>query len=337
MFEVRIGILGLGNIGRTHAEAIGALGDVNVRVTAYSGTGSVDGLNLALARRISPQELVSADDVDLIVIASPSELHASQAIAAMRAGKGVVIEKPLATTVIAARDVVATWRGTGVFGAMISQRRLESQHLKIKELLDAGELGRPLLGEVAVHWWREPTYYRAAPWRAQAPAGGVLMNQALHNVDLLTWFLGPAAEVCGLTANQHHQIEAEDTAAATVRFHSGALGVIVASTATPPGRPARLLLHTTTGFVEMDHADITHWSFPGVDAPEKTESIASGDSNPAAIGLSGHLAQWRDIVDAYRQDRQPAITIADGLPAVALIDAVYRSNHEGTKIILEQP
>lgn len=337
MAKTRIGIVGLGSIGRTHAQAIEALGDIDVGVTAYSGSGSVDDLDLASARRTSAEELVSADDVDLIVIATPSELHADQAIAAMRSGKGVVIEKPLATTAIAARDVVSAWRDTGVFGAVISQRRLESQHIKIKALLDAGELGRPLLGEVALHWWREPTYYTAALWRAQAPAGGVLMNQALHNVDLLTWLLGPAAEVCGFTANQHHQIEAEDTAAATVRFHSGALGVIVASTATPPGRPARLLLHTTTGFVEMDHADIINWSFPGVDPPEKPEPIASGDSDPAAIGFAGHLAQWRDIVSSYREDRQPAITIADGLPAVELIDAVHRSNREGIRIILEQP
>lgn len=336
MADIRVGILGLGSIGRTHAQAIAALDDPGVRVTAYSGSGAGADLDLGAARRLDPPDLVTDDDVDLVVIATPSDLHAEQTITAMRAGKGIVVEKPLATTAPAAREVVDTWRQTGVFGATISQRRLESQHLRIKELLDAGELGRPILGEVAVYWWREPAYYTAAPWRAQAPGGGVLMNQALHNVDLLTWFLGPAAEVTGVTGNQAHQIDAEDTATAAVRFHSGAMGVVVASTATPPGRPARLALHTTTGFAEIDHADVVGWSFPGVEPPPPA-AVASGSSDPAAIGFAGHLAQWRDIVDAYRAGRQPTITIADGLPAVELIDAVYRSSREGTTIRLEHP
>lgn len=332
--EIRVGLLGLGNIGRTHAQAIEALGDPRVRLTAYTG-GKADQPGLEDARSVTADQLLTSDDVDLVVIATPSELHAEQTVAAMRAGKGVVVEKPLATTLVDAQSVVETWRSTGAFGATISQRRLERQHVRLKELLDGGALGRPLIGEVLVHWWRDPGYYQAAEWRTKAPGGGVLMNQALHSVDLLTWLLGPATEVSGLTANLHHDIEAEDTATATVRFRNGAFGSIVASTATPPGRPARLTLQTTTGYVEIDHADITAWEFPGVDPPEP-EDVASGFNDPAAIGFAGHLAQWQDIVEAYRTGRQPAITIADGLAAVELIDAVHRSNSTGTSVRVNQ-
>lgn len=335
---VRVGIVGLGSIGATHAACLAELRG-EARLVAYSSQTMVDASVVPIgdARRVSPEELLTASDVDLVVIAGPSNLHGEHTLAALRGGKGVIVEKPLATTAAAAREVVATWRDAGVVGSVMAQRRLEAQHLELKRLLDGGELGRPLLAQVDVCWWRPPEYYSQAPWRTQPPGGGVLMNQALHSVDLLVWLLGPAAEVAAINGNLAHDLVCEDSSVAAVRFRSGALGSIVATTATPPGSPATLRLFTDRGAVELDHAVITRWDMPGVPRPEATEHIVSGAADPAAIGIAGHLAQWRDVLAAMREGRQPAISLADGLDVVELIDAIYVADATGTRQRVGEP
>lgn len=329
---VRVGIVGLGSIGATHAACLAELGD-EAQLVAYSSQRIVPPEVLASgnARRMEPEAVLAASDVDLVVISGPSNLHGVHALAALQAGKHVVVEKPMATTAAAARDVVAAWREAGVVGSVIVQRRLESQHVELKRLLDAGALGRPLLAQVDVCWWRPPEYYNQAPWRTQPPGGGVLMNQALHSVDLLVWLLGPASEVAAINGNLSHDLACEDSSVAAVRFRSGALGSIVATTATPPGSPAKLRLFTDRGTIELDHAAITRWDVPDVPQPEATEQIASGAGNPAAIGIAGHLTQWRDVLAAVRTGRQPAISLADGLDVVELIDAIYAADTTGVR------
>lgn len=322
----RVGILGLGAIGETHARVISTLPHLELVAYSCGEARAAEAARQFPGRRESPEELLSDPDIDLIVIATPSNQHGKQALAAFTHGKGIVVEKPLATTAAEAEEVVAAWRASGLFGSVIAQRRFEPQHVAIKRLLDMGELGRPLLGEVSVLWWRSPEYYQDAPWRSEPPGGGVLMNQALHSVDLLTWFLGDAAEVAAIDGNLIHNMGAEDSSIAAVRFASGALGSIIASTATRPGSPARLSIHTDRGSFGLDHAAITHWDFPGVDQPGTVALTASGAGDPSAIGEAGHRQQWQDIVDAIESGRDPAITLADGLPAVLLIDAIYRSD-----------
>ncbi|MDR0416669.1 MAG: Gfo/Idh/MocA family oxidoreductase [Propionibacteriaceae bacterium] len=327
---VRVGILGLGSIGQTHARCVAALWPA-FELTAYSSDDEVDPAVAGGAVRVSADELLQGD-VDLVVVTTPSDLHGAHTVAAVRHGKAVVVEKPIATTAAAARQAVAAWRQAGVFGSAIAQRRLEPHHQAIKALLDAGRLGRPLLAEVSVCWWRTPDYYAQAPWRAQPPGGGVLMNQALHSVDLLTWLAGPAAAAAAFTGHAVHPIAAEDTAVAAVRMASGAFATITASTATAPGRPATLRLHTDRGSFTLDHAAISEWDFPDVERPAAAADVVSGAGDPAAIGDAGHLAQWRDIAAAWQAGRPPAITLADGLPAVELIDAVYRSSATGAVV-----
>jgi len=328
----RVGILGLGSIGETHARVVTALSP-RLELVAYS-CGDDRAAELAgrvPGRRESPEELLADPDVDLVVITTPSNQHGEQALAALAHGKGIVVEKPLATTAARAEEVVAAWRASGLFGAVIAQRRFEPQHVAIKRLLDAGELGRPLVGEISVLWWRTPDYYRAASWRREPPGGGVLMNQALHSVDLLTWFLGEATEVAAIDGNLVHDMGAEDTSIAAVRFASGALGSIIASTATRPGMPARLGVHTDRGSFELDHAAITRWDFPGVGRPDAGTPTVSGAGDPSAIGDAGHRQQWLDIADALETGSEPGLTLADGLPAVRLIDAIYRSDATGRR------
>ncbi len=331
-----VGILGLGGIGATHARVIASLAPA-LHLVAYSSEGSVDPAVVGRARHVTPPELVADPAVDLVVITGPSNLHADHADQAIAAGKAVVVEKPLATTAAEAHRLVDRWRASGSFGSVIAQRRLEPQHRAIKDLLDSGALGQPLVAEVSVLWWRTPAYYGSAPWRTEAPGGGVLMNQALHQLDLLVWLLGPAAEVSAMTANLVHDMAPEDTAMAVVRLASGALATIGASTATRPGSPARIRVRTERGAFALDHATITEWDYEHVARPEPADVVGDGAGDPTAIGDAGHRAQWLDIADALASGRAPAIPLDEGLAVVDLIDAVYRAATSGVRERVGRP
>lgn len=331
---VRVGILGLGSIGRTHAAALSRL-DGAAQVVAASGDSAA-----ALAEAGWPaaehmtdaQELAARSDLDIVLVATPSDLHAGHAAAAIDAGHDVVVEKPLATSTADAAALLrlAEERGRTVYP--VAQRRLEPQHRHIRAQLDAGTLGHPVLGEIFVHWHRDAAYYAAAPWRSRMPAGGSLMNQGLHSVDLLSWFLGPITAVTAQTATLGNGGEAEDTATVTLEAASGALGVAVTTTAAPPGDPAVLSLRTTSGVIELAHTDVVRWEVGEAPPPPSTSSAGAGSADPAAIGLAGHVDVWRDVLDARAAGRPPSVRAVDGWRTVALIDAAYRSARTGTRV-----
>jgi len=327
---VRIGIVGYGQIGRTHHEAIAAFDDAEV---------------VAVARRERPahdpgvdwhadyRELIARPDVELVAICTPSGLHARQALDALDAGKGVVVEKPLALTVEEGATVVRAARERGLFLSVISQRRTEDAARALKGAIDAGLLGRMVLGEALVRWSRDQAYYDSADWRGtRAMDGGVLINQAIHAIDLLCWLLGPVESVAGATATLVRRMETEDTASATLRFASGALGAITATTAISPGLPAELNLFGERAVVELHDAAVARWEIPGVDSPVQTGQPGSGSTNPAAIGSLGHQRQWRDIIDAFRSGREPLVTGEDGLATVATILAIEESSRTGQAV-----
>lgn len=319
---IRVGILGLGAIGRTHARCIAEFGPA-LELIGYTSRRDAPSEIVGAARRMGAADLLR--EIDLAVVTTASDLHAEHAFAAITAGVGVVVEKPIATTADQARGLVAAWRTSGLFGAAIAQRRFEPQHQEIKTLLDSGVLGTPRLAEVSVCWWRSPDYYAESPWRKKAPGGGVLMNQALHSVDLLVWLLGPARSVTALTGNLAHDLACEDTSVVAVQTTSGAMACIIASTATPPGHPAMLRIHTSRGSFALRQSAVVEWNYPNVASPRGTPGVPGGAARPDAIGLEGHLAQWHDIVDSLTLGRPPAISLADGLDAVELVDASYRS------------
>lgn len=320
----RVGILGLGSIGASHAQALAELPE-RAQVVAVSGGGSGDVPGWPGARRESPEGLLAARDLDLLAIASPSELHAEQAIAAMESGIGAVVEKPIATTTDSATAVLQAARRSGAGLYPIAQRRLEEQHVAILDLLDAGDLGELILAEVRVHWHRDAQYYAAAPWRQQAPGGGSMINQGLHSIDMLSAVLGPVSSVCAHVATLGNGGQAEDTAVVSVQATSGALGAIVTSTATPPGDPALLTLRTTKGVIELSHTEITRWEIDGVAAPAARSNVAAGSGDPKAIGIAGHVQAWDDILTAWGTANQPAVTGLDAWRTIALIDGAYTS------------
>ncbi|UFU06902.1 Gfo/Idh/MocA family protein [Ruania halotolerans] len=328
---IRIGIVGLGTIGTTHARALQEI--ENVQVTAFSG-GSADAMadcGWPGAQQRAVKEVIAHPNVDAVAVCTPSQTHARLALAAAAAGKHAVVEKPLATTSGEANQLVRAQRDHGVLIAMVAQRRFEPEVVAVKRLLDAGQLGTVRLAVTQVHWFRGEDYYRAAPWRSSMPAGGSLMNQGAHNVDLLQWLCGPAAEVTAQVATVGHDMTAEDTAAATVRFTSGALGLISTSTATPPGTPATLTLHTSRGVVELGQGEIVRWDMPDTPRPASSASVTSGSADPAAIGVAGHVAMWNEVTAALRGGRRCAIDATEAARTVHLLDAIYRAAESGER------
>lgn len=267
---IGVGLVGMGSIGLRHVEVLGDL-DGAVQLVSASGGAAASLVEAGQpdARHVTPDEVIADPEVELVVVCTPSGLHAEHVIKALRAGKDVVVEKPLSVDVESAKEIVRLADERGRFVSVISQRRLEPQNQHLKRLLTEGRLGRPVLGETFCHWYRDDDYYGQAGWRTrQDQGGGSLMNQGLHSVDLLAWLMGPVTHVTAECATLGRDMNAEDTTVATLRFASGALGLVATSTATPPGHPATMSLFTSTGSAEFANGDLVRWEFAHEPAPK---------------------------------------------------------------------
>ena len=329
--RIGVGIIGMGNIGTMHARALRDL-DERASLVAYSGAQRATDETLAgwPADFLSPAEVIGAEEVDVVAICSPSGSHAALALAALEAGRHVVVEKPLAVRAEDAVRIAETARERGLTVSMISQRRFELEHARLKQAVDAGALGDIRLATTHVHWFRDEDYYRAATWRtSMSEGGGSLMNQGVHNVDLLRWLCGPVESVTAQYGTLAHAMDAEDTTVATLRFVSGALGVITTTTATPPGSPATIALHGSLGSVELGQGEVLRWDVPGVPSPGGGKAPASGAADPLAIGHVGHLTQWREILSAVEGTSPTPVDADDAVETVRLLCAIYAAAETG--------
>ncbi len=289
------------------------------------------------------EEMVARPDVHVINVTTPSGAHLDPALAAIRAGKHVVIEKPVETTPARVDQITAAADKAGVKVAAIFQGRFGTGAQTVKTAVEAGRLGRLVLASAYVKWHRTADYYKTA-WKGtwELDGGGALMNQAIHGVDLLQWFAGLPAEVYGqITRRVHTGIQADDTTVATLKFPDGALGTIEASTALWPGWSRRIDLSGEHGSICLEDDFIARWDFakaePGDDAirnAKRDNALGSGAGVPGGISIAGHLRQIGDLVAAIREDRAPAIDGREGRKAVALVHAIYESAKAGKVVRL---
>lgn len=330
-----IGIIGLGGVGLTHARALDKL-RADAELWCFSGgsTGAAASSGWPQAQQVPPDEVARHPKVDVIVVCSPSGEHAKHTLEALEQGRHVVVEKPLALRVEDAERIVARASERNRWVSMIAQRRFEKEYRAVKKMIEAGRLGTLRLALAHVHWSRDDRYYDDAPWRRSMTAGGgSLMNQGVHSVDLLRWLCGPVEEVTAQYATVSHEMSAEDTTVATVRFASGALGVISTSTATPPGEPAVLTMYFDRGSITLGQGEVLRWEVDGVPSPANTNiGPSSGASDPKAIGDTGHLAQWRQIVQAWEEGRAPAVGANDAAETVRLLCAIYEAGATGRAV-----
>jgi predicted dehydrogenase len=278
-------------------------------------------------------------DVDAVTISSPSGLHPGQALAALRHGKHVLIEKPIALSVEAADEVAGEARARGLVAATVSQRRFEPVTRAIHEAVTSGALGRVAMLVVEGFYHRPQAYYDSAAWRGTLELdGGVLMNQAIHMIDLLRWIGGPVERVSAEVATIGHRMEAEDTATVSLRFSSGALGAILATTCAPVEQPTTLRIHGERGHIHLVGEEVAAWAVPDRPAPA---AVAPGEADgapgrSATWGTSavGYLRQYTDFIGAVRESRDPAVTAEDGAAAVEIIAAAYASSRTGRAVTL---
>jgi UDP-N-acetyl-2-amino-2-deoxyglucuronate dehydrogenase len=337
------GIIGVGMIADFHAQAIAHTKGGNLVGVATRNPDNARAF--ALKHQVpfvttSVEELVTRPDIHVVCVTTPSGAHLEPALAAVRAGKHVVVEKPIEITTERADELLLAADAAGVKISPIFQARFGEGARTIKSAIEAGRFGRMVLASAYVKWHRSAEYYTGWKGSLKLDGGGALINQAIHAIDLLQWFAGMPSEVFSWnTRRVYTHIEAEDTATASLRYPNGALGSIEATTAGWPGWARRIELCGENGSAMLEDDHVSHWDFraaqPGdeaIRAKKVDAKMRSGASSPGAISFEGHRRQIQDLIDAIRQNRDVAIDGHEARKAVALIRAMYISADRGTPV-----
>ena len=338
-----VGIIGGGTIGAVHATAIDQIDEM--RLVAIAEPRETIGRELASRHAVewlpSLDALLDRADIDCVILATPSGLHPEQGILAAQRGKHVVTEKPMAISLDGADRMIAACDRAEVSLAVIFQNRFARDAIRLNRAIAAGLLGRPLLGSAIVHWHRKPAYYDAAGgWRGSwaLDGGGALMNQSIHTIDLLSWMLGPVESLFGETATLSHTIEAEDTASATLRFASGALGTIQGTTAANADHPARVEIVGTAGRAILANGQLTEWQTDaGRDIVAALTEHGQGDPpgvRPGAPFGEAHRWQLRAIATALQAGTPPPVSGRAARAALEIILSIYQSARSGQRVQL---
>jgi predicted dehydrogenase len=351
METLRTAIVGCGKVGHLHAQAlrrapesvfVAACGRDPKKTETFAATYKVKAY-------VDVEEMIAREGVQALTICTPHPLHALHAVKAARAGVHVLIEKPLASSLEDCDAILNAAKEHGVKVGMVSQRRFYAPCARVKKAIEDGKLGRPILGSVAMYGWRDEGYYRSDPWRGswKGEGGGVLVNQAPHQLDLLHWYMGPIEELFGFWANLNHPyIEVEDTAVAVLRFKNGALGNIVVSNSQNPALYGRVYVHGSNGAsigVQTDGgamfiagmSSITEppindlWTVPGEEASlkqwQKEDSDFFLSINPIEYY---HQLQISDFLKAVMAGRDSAVPGEEGRKTVEIFEALYRSERD---------
>jgi len=289
--------------------------------------------------------MLANPDVHVVTVGTASGAHLDPAVAAARAGKHVIIEKPLEVTLERCDQIIAACEENNVKLATIFPSRFHESSRLMKSAVEASKFGKLTMGDAYVKWYRTQEYYDSGAWRGtwELDGGGALMNQAIHSVDLLYWFMGPVKSILAQTATlAHERIEVEDVATAAIQFENGALGVIEATTAAFPGALKKIELHGSAGSATLEEEDITVWDF--AEPTEEDQSLlekmsnqtetGGGAADPAAIGHHGHTELFMDTLRAIEHDSVPLIDGHEGRKSVEIILAIYQAAQSGKRVEL---
>jgi len=343
--KLGFGIVGTGNIARAHALAI--QGIEGAKLVACCDTVPARASRFAADHGATAysdlESFLRHPGLDVVTVSTPSGSHLEPAVAGARAGKHLIVEKPLEITLERCDRIIDAVESAGVRCAGIFPMRFYPGPRNAKTVVSEGRLGRPVLGDAYVKWHRSQEYYDGSGWRGtwKLDGGGALMNQAIHCVDLLQWLMGPVVSVqalCGTLG--HERIEVEDAAVAAISFASGAIGVMEASTAAWPGFPTRVELSGTAGSLVLVDKDLTTLALAepraGDEAllspPPKPAGATSNYNDPTAIDVTGHLEQFRDLCRSVEERREPILNAREARKSVAIITAIYASARDGGKV-----
>lgn len=355
MKKFRCAVIGSGKVGHFHAKAFNELEstelvacfsrkDTNVKLFAekYSINGYTD-----------VTQMFEKENLDVISICTPHPNHAEYAVLAAKYGIHVVIEKPLAISLSDCDDIIEAKKQYSVKMTTIVQRRFFRPCMRIKKAIDEGKIGTPILSTVNMYGWRDKDYYDLDPWRGSwdGEGGGVLVNQAPHQLDLMLWYMGDIDEVYGGWKNYNHPyIEVEDTAVAMVKFKSGAMGSIVVSNSQNPALYGKVHVFGSNGAslgVQTDGGQMFIAGMSGINEPplndlwsvpgEETKLDKYRESDTEFFNLIDsttyfHIEQIKDFIDAIINDKEPLVSVEDGRKTVELFTAIYRSSKTGLPV-----
>lgn len=346
MSDLRFGIVGAGKIFPTHVTALRSI--EGVRLTAFfdSDANVACRAEEAFDLPAAPtwEEFLSA--VDVVVVCTPSGYHAEVGIRAALAGKHVVVEKPIDVTLEAAARLVDTCRQSGLKLACISQHRFAREIRRLHDEAQSGGMGRLLIGDAAIKWYRTQLYYDSGEWRGtwKLDGGGCLMNQGVHYIDMIQWIMGGVKSVQALCRTINHEIEVEDVAAVIVEYRNGAVGTIRGTTCCYPEMAERLEVHGTHGSVVLERDRVRLWHIDPVAATEgqygggvmmqpapaaSIRQVDEQEEDPTAQWGEQHRLQLEDFAAAIRENREPYMTGEMALEPLKVIQAIYQSSREG--------
>ncbi|MCL2472555.1 MAG: Gfo/Idh/MocA family oxidoreductase [Treponema sp.] len=345
--RIRIGLLGYGKVANLYAEAVQGISDGEIVSVCGRNRPRRDGFAAKwhLASRDTVGEMVKADRVDTVIVCTPHPQHLDGVLEAFDAGCNVLVEKPMAVTVAQCDQMIVAAKKAGKVLSVVSQRRWFPACRRIKDVINEGKLGKPILLQLTILGWRDEAYYKSDPWRGKwaAEGGGILINQAAHQIDLMNWYMGPIDEIQGYWDNFNHPyIEVEDSAVAVLKFKSGGLGSILVSNSQKPGIYAKVHVHGSSGAsagVQTDGgamfiagmSTITEpplndlWTIPG---EEKLldKFRAEDESFFKTINATVYFftLQLGDFCKALREGTPPPTSGEDGRETVKFIETMYK-------------
>lgn len=344
MKNLGFGIIGCGLISDWHVRAVEAIeGAYLVGVTDVNkDSREKTALKYGVRSFDSLEEMLGHKEVDVVSICTPSGLHAPLAIKAANAGKHIILEKPMALNLKESDEIIEACDKNNVKLTVISQLRFTDSVARVKAALAEGLLGRIIMGNVYMKYYRSQEYYDQSSWRGtwKMDGGGALMNQGIHGIDLLQYIMGDVKSVFAHTRTLARNIETEDSAIAILEFENGALGSIEGTTSIYPGFSRVLEVNGSKGTIALQEDSIIKWIIEGKDAPDAPEGILEREtsnksaSNPADFGIEGHIAQITDMVNAIREDRKPLVDQHEGRKPIEIIMAVYESSRTGKLVTL---
>ena len=339
MIPMRVGIIGTGAISHKHAEVYRNIGfDLTVCTDVFEAAGRKFADQYGCEYVATFQELCRHPKVDYVDVCTFPDFRLEPVEACAQYGKHVQVQKPIATNLDTARQMIETARRGNILLGVVSQHRFDDASLFLSKAIAEGRLGKLLQCDCYVKWYRSAEYYSRpikGSWKTEG--GGALMNQAIHQIDILRWLAGPVKEIYGMwQLGALHKIESEDVVNAVLRYANGATGVVQASTAMWPGYTERTEFHGSKGTAIISGDKLTTWDVQndsGDPAPV-AKDVASGASDPMAISLEPFERQFRDFGDAITNRRKPQVAGEEGLQALEVVDAVYRSCRTGEKVTL---
>ena len=345
--QVGIGIIGAGLISHIHALAIQHIDNASIKGVFNINKDKADAFALKYncTAYDNLDEMLAQPDIDIVCICTPSGIHLDPAIKSIEAGKHCLIEKPLEVTLEKCDKIIEAAKKKGVKVGVIFPSRFYESSMQLKKTIEEKRFGDMVLGDAYVKWYRSPEYYASAAWRGtwELDGGGAMMNQGIHSVDLLQWYMGPVESVQSFSANVRHKgIEVEDTIVSVVKFANGALGNIECSTAVFPGSLKRIEIMGTEGTAVQEESSIIKWEFLQKTENDKqvVDSISSGTTpqggvaNPADISFLGHQRQIEDMIHAIETGGDVLIDAVEGRKSVEIVLAVYESARTGKKVTL---